>query len=194
MPFKLKCPKCESPSCTIERDTRSGVQRGDVAELMLICRCGKQLFAQQVVEEIDRQRSAWEAAERASAASRRQQTDQERAERDRDVQIRTALARHASRQRQRDEEEARKLREEEHKRWLERIGRQTGEDERAVAVAKTSSNAASARYEPAATNSCAWHECSNAPRPNSMYCSRDCSNKNARDRHAQRKRGSRAAA
>ena len=33
---------------------------------------------------------------------------------------------------------------------------------------------------------CAWHECSNPPRSSSKYCSRNCSNKNARWRHSKR--------
>jgi hypothetical protein len=35
---------------------------------------------------------------------------------------------------------------------------------------------------------CIWHPCQNAARPNSKYCSRNCSNKNARARHAVRKK------
>jgi hypothetical protein len=38
-----------------------------------------------------------------------------------------------------------------------------------------------------ATGTCAWVECSNPARPRSKYCSRGCSNKNARARHANRK-------
>ena len=34
---------------------------------------------------------------------------------------------------------------------------------------------------------CAWIECSNVARPRSKYCSRNCSNKNARARHKARK-------
>jgi len=34
---------------------------------------------------------------------------------------------------------------------------------------------------------CGWSSCDNAPRPNSKYCSRNCSNRNARWRHAQRR-------
>ena len=34
---------------------------------------------------------------------------------------------------------------------------------------------------------CAWHECSKTARPRSKYCSRNCSNKNARARHKARK-------
>ena len=35
---------------------------------------------------------------------------------------------------------------------------------------------------------CAWEGCRNPPRNKSKYCSRDCSNKNARKRYAERKR------
>ena len=34
---------------------------------------------------------------------------------------------------------------------------------------------------------CAWEECDNPSRSNSKYCSRECSNKNARARHRERK-------
>mgnify|MGYP001336973997 CR=1 FL=1 len=34
---------------------------------------------------------------------------------------------------------------------------------------------------------CAWHECCKPARPRSKYCSRNCSNKNARARHKARK-------
>ena len=36
---------------------------------------------------------------------------------------------------------------------------------------------------------CAWHECQEPCRANSMYCSRNCSNKNARARHRARQEG-----
>jgi len=35
---------------------------------------------------------------------------------------------------------------------------------------------------------CAWHECDKMARPRSKYCSRECSNKNARLRHKQRRK------
>ena len=34
---------------------------------------------------------------------------------------------------------------------------------------------------------CAWGPCNNDKRPNSKYCSKQCSNKNARHRHKLRK-------
>ena len=37
-------------------------------------------------------------------------------------------------------------------------------------------------------NQCAWATCGNERRPTSKYCSRDCSNKNARARHQKRRR------
>ncbi|MCP4867301.1 MAG: hypothetical protein GY898_01105 [Proteobacteria bacterium] len=39
----------------------------------------------------------------------------------------------------------------------------------------------------APTTTCAWDTCENEPRSNSKYCSRNCSNRNARARHAVRK-------
>ena len=39
---------------------------------------------------------------------------------------------------------------------------------------------------------CAWHECAKAARKNSKYCSRECSNKNARLRHRLRKQAEKA--
>ena len=38
---------------------------------------------------------------------------------------------------------------------------------------------------------CAWHECGQHRRANSIYCSRNCSNKNARFRHASRRQEAR---
>lgn len=35
---------------------------------------------------------------------------------------------------------------------------------------------------------CDWHSCSDVARPGSKYCSRRCSNRNARQRHRKRKR------
>jgi len=38
-----------------------------------------------------------------------------------------------------------------------------------------------------AVSACAWTDCEEPPRSNSKYCSRSCSNKNARLRHSQRR-------
>jgi len=63
------------------------------------------------------------------------------------------------------------------------------------AAAKAPAPAPAAQAEPPQADvvviesgGCAWKECSNQARPKSKYCSRACSNKNARWRHSQRKK------
>lgn len=41
---------------------------------------------------------------------------------------------------------------------------------------------------PEGTEMCSWDGCGKPARPRSKYCSRNCSNKNARSRHAKRKK------
>ncbi len=55
----------------------------------------------------------------------------------------------------------------------------------APAKAATATPAAKASTE-ASTTVCAWSECNELARPRSKYCSRNCSNKNARARHKTR--------
>ncbi len=54
--------------------------------------------------------------------------------------------------------------------------------------AQPPSEPAAAPVPAAGVTICAWHECSNTARPRSKYCSRNCSNKNARWRHSKRDR------
>ena len=51
---------------------------------------------------------------------------------------------------------------------------------------KPSAKAAKAPVASGSTTICAWHDCNEAARPRSKYCSRNCSNKNARARHKNR--------
>ena len=44
---------------------------------------------------------------------------------------------------------------------------------------------------PTLPSACAWRECGQQRRVNSIYCSRNCSNKNARARHASRRQEAR---
>ena len=61
----------------------------------------------------------------------------------------------------------------------------------AAAAAKPAPKAAAKPAPKAAASEelspCEWHECENKARARSKYCSRACSNKNARHRHAQRR-------
>ena len=47
--------------------------------------------------------------------------------------------------------------------------------------------ATSSEGSPTSGGQCHWYECSQIARPRSKYCSRNCSNKNARSRHKARK-------
>lgn len=60
---------------------------------------------------------------------------------------------------------------------------------RKAAVAKPATKATQrASSTPAVDGGqCHWHDCSEIARPRSKYCSRNCSNKNARSRHKARK-------
>lgn len=204
MSFKLVCPKCGSTNVSVERDHRAYAPRFDPADLIMSCRCGKQLFGPQVTQEIDRQRAVYEASEKVRQEAQRQREAKAREEQHREELIRQARMQVAM-ARRRDEEENRRRREEENRAWIERV-------EPAAAKKREPARASRERLlrpEPPATGrvhvhpvvdadappaltsgeKCAWHMCANPRRDGSMYCSRDCSNKNARYRHAQRKRG-----
>jgi len=62
---------------------------------------------------------------------------------------------------------------------------------KAASPSRAAPKKATARKAPLLTESsggmCAWHECCKPARPRSKYCSRNCSNKNARARHKARK-------
>ncbi|MCO4769781.1 MAG: hypothetical protein KDA24_07090 [Deltaproteobacteria bacterium] len=58
---------------------------------------------------------------------------------------------------------------------------------KAVKAAAAPKAAAAAPKVVGVGTGCAWKDCGNTARPRSKYCSRACSNKNARYRHSQRK-------
>jgi hypothetical protein len=178
MSFKLTCPKCGGTSCNIERDTRTYGRSGDVSELVFSCRCGKQLFGAAVQVEVDRQRSLWDAEQAARADEERQKEEQRRQDERRQEEIRIALARHAAVARKQREDAERQRREDEHRRWAAR-----------VAASRSDGHEAGGGVDGDRDPSlCTYPGCNNAKREGSMYCSRDCSNKNARARHAARKK------
>lgn len=58
---------------------------------------------------------------------------------------------------------------------------------------KSSDNTESAVASDPSLPKCAWKECDKPARPRSKYCSRNCSNKNARARYSKRSNGTEAA-
>ncbi len=181
MAFLFRCPKCTTTSFSIERDSRSYAPRGQTHELIFSCRCGKQLFGDQIEKEYMRQKSEWEAG----AADRRREKAKQKARpaapaEDAPQDDAYAVQR-ASRVKRAQQEvvEGDARRQEEDKKWRERVAKQPASE----GESKSDS-----------TDSCEWKDCANPPRPNSKYCSRDCSNKNARSRYKGRKGRGREAA
>ena len=131
MDFKMRCPKCGSQSYSIERYNRSYyVQRTGAVELVFSCRCGKQLFGDQIEKEYERQKKEWTSA---SEDRRREEEEREAArlaEEERQRQLREAMAfrrRYLEEQRQ---AEADRRREEElrrHRAWQERVAKAENE-------------------------------------------------------------------
>ena len=165
MAFRFRCPKCNSTSFNIERDSRSYAPRGQAHELIFSCRCGKQLFGEQIEKEYLRQKASWEA----DASQRKEPVAKPRTEPVVTQPRATAPRREAARPDMRT----------------------------TAATPPAAAKEPAAKEEVAAAadaGSCGWKDCSNPPRPNSKYCSRDCSNKNARHRYKRRKNKDQAAA
>lgn len=168
MKFRMTCPKCASTTFSIERDNRSYAPRGQTFEMIFSCRCGKQLFGEQIVKEYDRQKKEWELQRDESDTGAR---PQERVE-----EARPAVRIPSPRL----EPEPSAAVEEDH-----------AHDESEVDDIEDDEDFDDTSGD---GDICGWHPCSNAPRPNSKYCSRDCSNKNARWRYKQRKAAEKEAA
>ena len=186
MAFKMVCPKCGSLNYSVERDGRSYIRTGPSSELIFSCRCGKQLFGDALTEEFERQRSAYE-----SQAADRQRAERDReaaviAEREKDEKLRQAMEYQRNYQREKREQEAesaRAAKEEADAAWRAKVsapgGATDGEDGELLPPGTPPDKAA---------HLCGWGPCVNDARPKSKYCSRGCSNKNARWRHKRRKK------
>ncbi len=174
MAFKMRCPKCHGLDYSVERDNRTFGAVAQAFELVYHCRCGKQMFGEQLVQEYERQKAEYDA----------NSGDDE--DGDEMLSGAGALAEAAGARRLRAvgaeepvADEARR-REEEDRRWREKV--QTSSQEVALPPP------AQAKAGTASEQVCAWPGCEKTRRPNSKYCSRACSNKNARARHKARQK------
>ena len=179
MAFKMRCPKCHGFDYSIERDNRTFGAVAQAFELVYHCRCGKQMFGEQLVKEYERQKTEFEAqghvaeplvdsgplAMLAQAESR----------------PRVPTLRPIASPPSEDPVAQAKRREDEDRRWREKV--QVAAHEVSVATA-TPVRTPSTGVDPV----CAWPGCGKPSRPNSKYCSRACSNKNARARHKARQK------
>lgn len=160
MSFQLRCPKCGSTSAF---EIRSVPRRfGESTDArMFSCRCGRQLFADQIDKEIERQMAEYVPSSNLPLS----ETVTERIRREKEEEIRAIKER--MRLREVRAEEERKRQEEAEKKFREDFYGGT------LGVS----------YD---AGQCAWRDCTHSSRENSKYCSRDCSNKNARWRHQNR--------
>lgn len=184
MSFRMSCPKCGTANYNIERERSSYSRVDPVASLVFACTCGKRLYGKQVEEEYLRQKKYFEqdADSRAEEAEAREVTvaaDELKSQAMSDAMA--YRARFEANQRAREEEDAVRTQKLQVEKWQELVvedGDEFGGEGMAVGVG----------------NLCAWLHCDKGTtsvrairRKGSKYCSRDCSNKNARWRHKQRK-------
>ncbi|MFT4625769.1 MAG: hypothetical protein ACI8PZ_004440 [Myxococcota bacterium] len=238
MAFNFSCPKCNGNDYNIVRDNRTFTPTR-AFELIFSCRCGKQLFGDQIEEEYERQKAVYEAESVDRERDERDRIARERREEERLEAMRQAMLyqqryREEKRRKVEEEEAARKA--EEDRRWRAKVEALRGTDPAAAEAAvraedlrRAAAAAAAPKPPPApkpaapkkkaaptapvlneddedydedAANGpqpgdadfhedghpqkCAFRNCHKAKRKNSKYCSRNCSNKNARARHKAR--------
>jgi len=157
--FFLKCPKCESTDTEIIKDQR---WRVGVDDHIFHCRtCGKSLYGAPATQEVERQYEGWQ---KGAAERKRQEME---------------IARRAAEEVEKRHQEAAET-----ARFVAALAQKKAKEEERERMEK----AANASY-------CEWVTCDKGPkntralsRHNSKYCSRDCSNRNARARHRKRKK------
>ena len=164
MSFQMRCPKCDGVDFTIHMDRRCAASADKDFALVFSCRCGKQMFGTNVRDEYDRQKRQYEADEGARLEQERVREEQARRE---VVEAEVAEVSAPAPQ-------------------VDAGSPEPVEVVEAPVVAEPEAAAPDADDED--SERCAWHQCSNMRRANSKYCSRSCSNKNARARHKKRKR------
>ena len=178
MEFSFHCPKCQGADFSITRDRRTFAPTR-AYELIFSCRCGKQLFGEQIEKEYDRQFKVFRVSSGRSGDIR---LDSDmRVDRDR----REALRRAMLYQRQHREEQRRRNQ-------AEDAGRPAGREGWGVSVSEAVAADSDEWLPNDHPERCTWHQCNKRRRPNSKYCSRNCSNKNARHRHKVRRHGGNA--
>ncbi|HHO52393.1 MAG TPA: hypothetical protein ENK18_16360 [Deltaproteobacteria bacterium] len=182
MAFKMRCPKCESFDYSVERDNRTFGAVAQAFELVYHCRCGKQMFGEQLVKEYERQKKAYESTSSASDVALDPGPPLEELEEVAELRGRLESRRRLVEDRQREAAEQQiRQREEEDRRWRARVQ----ESSREVVTTPPPIDGAGV-----ADQECAWPGCTKPRRSNSKYCTRACSNKNARARHKARQKKS----
>ena len=172
--FRMQCPKCGSNNLDLERDYRGSSARGPHQVQLHCFTCGKVIYGEKAVqEEYERQHSERESPQRSVPERRRPAP--------------TPIVRPV----------------------VTKIVPAPNADGGAAAAPAAAGPTVPAVPEgatpewwtwphheitldhnpqPPGWEKCAWESCRKGRRPRSKYCSRNCSNKNARSRHARRKK------
>ena len=164
----IPCPKCKAASTDLYQDNSTSQWRGYPHNAVLHCyTCGHRLYGQVALtyaEPIWLRIQKEEAEAKMLAHHRLRQEAKAKAEAKAEAEVKSSvedldMENRLEQRRKRDREYQKR------KYWL----------------LKAKKEATRKALE------CAWHECSGAHKENSKYCSRGCSNKNARLRAKQRK-------
>ncbi|MEM6927743.1 MAG: hypothetical protein AAF602_12490 [Myxococcota bacterium] len=153
MEFKMHCPKCLGFDYSIERDNRTFGAVAQAFELIFHCRCGKQMFGEQLLKEYDRQEKEFKSGRSDSDYAPNSASNSPAAD-------------------------------------LARLGKANVQtvSETAAVVADAMHKTDARDPSVVGDQMCTWPGCDKPARPNSKYCSRACSNKNARARHKARQK------
>lgn len=159
--MKIPCPKCSAPNTDLYQDSSPGQFRGYPHNAVLHCIvCGHRTYG---LPALQYAQSFWLQA---------REEERERKRLEQEAQLRQAEAAIAA---------AKEAQEREAK-----LERRRARD-RAYQKRKYWARKAQAEQPAVPDSVCAWEGCSNPQRETSKYCSRGCSNKNARARAKQRK-------
>jgi len=153
MEFKMHCPKCLGFDYSIERDNRTFGAVAQAFELIFHCRCGKQMFGEQLLKEYDRQEKEFKSG----------RSDGEFTPTSSNNAPNSDLLRLGA-------------------------GAQASSESPVVADGMHKTDATGDARLVSGDEMCTWPGCDKPARPNSKYCSRACSNKNARARHKARQK------
>lgn len=172
--FRPRCPKCKSQALEFTVTRHPYVWgKGDIT--CSCYACGLKKYGEMAVRQaFNDQLQNWQV-----------EYDAEKALRDKEREEKKAAHRFylAAKQRERTaqlqvkEQEARAERQR-NLEWLEQIRREAMKPKETVVFQPT----------PTPEKKCNWATCENPAKPNSMYCSRVCSNKNAHARAAERRK------
>lgn len=190
MAFQMLCPKCETGSYSIEKERSTYSRTEPVASLVLACTCGKRLYGKKVEEEYLRQKKLYDHETAARSLKEVERTKIVKRQEVDSQAMNEALAYRARFEAKRTEKA---------KEAISRTSQKELEKWRAQATDEGGDSFPDGSGGDL-SEQCTWHRCDKGSaggpsirRKGSKYCSRDCSNKNARWRHKKRKTGPKSA-